>query len=171
MLDAGCGTGRYFSVLTSAPARVVGMDLSLGRLHVARNKHPTVPLVRADLHAPWPFCNNGFDAILCALVGEHLDRLSPVCVEMWRILAPGGCVVFPVYHAAMAAEGKEANFRKGGAEYRLGAYLHTISGLHARVRAGRVCWDHHPEVSWGRSTGGGGALRSQVRRLPDAPSV
>ncbi|MDP9355841.1 MAG: methyltransferase domain-containing protein [Chloroflexota bacterium] len=126
ILDAGCGTGRYFPSLMAAGGQVVGTDFSLGMLRVARAKHPAVPLVAADLQAPWPFRDNAFDAVLCALVGEHLDRLPAVCAEMCRVLAPRGRAVFSVYHAAMAAAGKEANFRKGDVEYRLGAERYAV---------------------------------------------
>ncbi len=125
VLDAGCGTGRYFSTLRSAGAAVVGLDFSLGMLRVARRKAPGIPLVLADLQRPWPFRDGAFDAVLCALVGEHLPHLPPTFGEVRRVLRPGGRVVFSVYHPAMAAAGKEAHFEKDGVEYRLGAALHS----------------------------------------------
>lgn len=125
ILDAGCGTGRYFPALRRTDSELVGLDFSLGMLRVARRKHPNIPLVLADLQRPWPFRDRAFDAIACALVGEHLQHLLPVFGEMERILRDQGRVVFSVYHPAMAAAGKEANFRRGLTEYRLGATRHS----------------------------------------------
>lgn len=139
ILDAGCGTGRYFPALRQAGGQVVGLDFAPGMLRVARRKHPDVPLVLADLQRPWPFPEGAFDAVVCALVGEHLTRLPFVFAEMRRGLVPGGRAVFSVYHPAMAAAGKEANFRQGEIEYRLGAVQHTTDDYtEALRRAGFV---------------------------------
>ena len=126
VLDAGCGTGRYFSRLLAGRSRVVGVDFSVGMLEVARRRDPAVPLVAADLQWTWPFCDGAFDAVLCALVGEHLDDLGPFCGEMARVLTAGGRAVFSVYHPAMAEAGKEAHFVKDGVDYRLGALRHSL---------------------------------------------
>jgi SAM-dependent methyltransferase len=125
ILDAGCGTGRYFQALGRGDCVVVGLDFSLGMLRVARRKYPHISLVLADLQRPWPFQEGLFDVIVCALVGEHLDDLPLVFGEVRRVLRSPGRVVFSVYHPAMAAAGKEANFRHDAVEYRLGASLHS----------------------------------------------
>jgi ubiquinone/menaquinone biosynthesis C-methylase UbiE len=128
ILDAGCGTGRNLPGLLASGAAVTGMDFSSGMLRVAQDRHPDVPLVQADMQEAWPFGDGAFDVVLCALVGEHLDRLEVVIRQMRRVLAPGGRVVFSVYHPAMAEAGKEANFQRDGTEYRLGAVRHTLAG-------------------------------------------
>jgi malonyl-CoA O-methyltransferase len=133
VLDAGCGTGRSFPALARAGGDVVGLDFSPGMLRTARRGHPGVPLVLADLGRPWPFGDGTFDAILCALVGEHLDRLPAACAEMRRVLRLGGRLVFSVYHPALAAAGKEAHFRRDGVEYRLGAVRHTVADYRAAL--------------------------------------
>jgi SAM-dependent methyltransferase len=127
LLDAGCGTGRHLGRLRERGATVVGVDFSLGMLRVARRALPGVPLVLADLQRTWPFPTAAFDGALCALVGEHLDALLPFARELRRVVRPAGRVVFSVYHPAMAEAGKEANFRQGEVEYRLGAVRHTLA--------------------------------------------
>lgn len=127
VLDAGCGTGRNLPGLLASGAALTGIDFSPGMLRVARRHHPDVPLVRADLQVRWPFLDGAFDVVLCALVGEHLERLDVVTHEMRRVLVPGGRMVFSVYHPAMAESGKEANFLREGTEYRLGAVRHTLA--------------------------------------------
>lgn len=138
ILDAGCGTGRNLGPILEAGASAVGFDFSDGMLTVAARRFPNVPLQRGDLHRrPWPFPDREFDAVLCALVGEHLQELDPVFGEMWRVLKPGGRLVFSTYHPSLAEAGKEANFQLGGVEYRLGAVPHTVASFREAIeRAG-----------------------------------
>ncbi len=127
ILDAGCGTGRHLGPLVSVGSDPVGVDFSSGMLDVARRNHPEADLALADLQKPLPFGDGRFDAVLCALIGEHLDELPLVLREMHRVLKGGGRLVFSVYHPAMAAAGKEAHFEKSGVEYRLGARRYTVA--------------------------------------------
>lgn len=126
ILDAGCGTGRNLKQLLMAESRPVGIDFSLGMLSVAHRKWPDVPIALADLQRPLPFKSESFDAVLCALIGEHLSGLRDVLGEFCRVLKPGGRLVFSVYHPAMSAAGIEANFERRGVEYRLGAVHYEV---------------------------------------------
>lgn len=147
ILDAGCGSGRHLLALEAAGADAVGIDFSLEMLRVARSKLRQAALVQADLLLGWPVRAGQFDAGVCALVGEHLDDLEHVCREMWRVLRPGGRAIFSVYHPAMAEAGKEANFRRDGVEYRLGAERHTLADyLAAVVTAGFAEIEHREHV-------------------------
>src|SRR5262245_41437474 len=83
ILDAGCGTGHHLRRLLAAGSAPVGVDFSRGMLRVARRVLPTVPLAQADLDAPLPVREAAFDAVLCALVGEHLPRLPLTFGEFW----------------------------------------------------------------------------------------
>jgi ubiquinone/menaquinone biosynthesis C-methylase UbiE len=125
ILDAGCGTGRNLAALLAAGAQPCGIDFSPGMLAVARQKFPALTLLQADLQERFPFPDAGFDAVLCALIGEHLSDLRALNAEVFRVLKAGGRYVFSVYHPQLAAAGKEANFERDGIDYRLGAYLHT----------------------------------------------
>jgi ubiquinone/menaquinone biosynthesis C-methylase UbiE len=127
ILDAGCGTGRHLGPLLRARSNPVGVDFSRGMLEIARRNYPDVPLALADLQRPLPFENERFDAVLCALIGEHLNELPLALREMHRVLRAGGRLVFSVYHPEMAAAGKEANFERSGVEYRLGAYRYSMA--------------------------------------------
>jgi SAM-dependent methyltransferase len=126
ILDAGCGTGRHLGPMLRAGSNPVGVDFSRGMLNVARRNYPGVPLAVADLQRSLPFETGRFDAVLCALIGEHLDELPLALREMHRVLGVGGRLVFSVYHPEMAAAGKEANFERSGIEYRLGAQRYAI---------------------------------------------
>ena len=127
VLDAGCGTGRHLGPLLRARSHPVGVDFSRGMLNIARRNYPEVPLALADLQRPLPFETGRFDAVLCALIGEHLNELPLALEELHRVLRAEGRLLFSVYHPEMAAAGKEANFELSGIEYRLGAYRYSMA--------------------------------------------
>jgi SAM-dependent methyltransferase len=126
ILDAGCGTGAYFRFMLSQGSKPVGLDFSREMLELTQRKHPGLPLVQADLNDQLPFREHVFDAVLCALVGEHVTKLQTLFRELSASLGPKGRLVFSVFHPEMAAAGTEANFECGGVEYRLGAERHTV---------------------------------------------
>lgn len=125
ILDAGCGTGRNIAALLDAGADVTGVDYSEGMLDVARAKHPDIAIHRASLDR-LPDDLGPFDAVLCALVGEHLVYPRAVFAELRSVLTPEGRLVFSAYHPWLAEAGVEANFTQDGTEYRLGAETHSI---------------------------------------------
>ncbi len=135
ILDAGCGTGRHLGPIVLAGSSPVGLDFSKGMLSIARRNHPEVPLVLADLQRALPFETQRFDAVLCALIGEHLDEPALALREMHRVLRTDGRLVFSVYHPEMAAAGKEAHFERSGVEYRLGAYRYTVADYEGLLEA------------------------------------
>jgi ubiquinone/menaquinone biosynthesis C-methylase UbiE len=109
-----------------AGTNAIGMDFSLGMLQVTRRQSQHVPLALADLQATLPFPDRCFDAVLCALIGEHLNDLGLVYSEFYRVLCERGRLVFSVYHPEMSAAGIEANFERAGVEYRLGAIHYSL---------------------------------------------
>ncbi|HLF83660.1 MAG TPA: methyltransferase domain-containing protein [Blastocatellia bacterium] len=132
ILDAGCGTGRNLRPLLLAGSTAVGIDFSYNMLKAAQRQLESSPVALAELQASLPFGNLAFDALLCALIGEHLTDLRSVFEEFHRVLKPGGRLVFSVYHPEMSAAGIEANFECGGVEYRLGA-IHYSVAEHVRL--------------------------------------
>jgi SAM-dependent methyltransferase len=82
VLDAACGTGKYWPALLAAELHVTGVDQSAGMLAQARRKHPQVPsrvLALQDL-AELP---DRFDGLLC------VDALECVPPEDWPVVAAG----------------------------------------------------------------------------------
>jgi SAM-dependent methyltransferase len=126
ILDAGCGTGGNLGPLLRAGSAPLGLDFSRGMLEAARRTHGPVPLAQADLQASLPVRPAAFDGVLCALVGEHLDTPSGFFRQAHQALRAGGRLIFSVFHPEAAAAGLEANFQRGGVEYRLGAHRHSV---------------------------------------------
>jgi len=127
VLDAGCGTGVHLAALTAAGSRPAGLDFSKGMLQVARRRNPRVLLAQADLNRGFPIRRNNCDAVLCALVSEHLINLRTFFREARAVLKRGGRFVFSAFHPELAAAGIEANFEQNGVEYRLGAERYTVA--------------------------------------------
>jgi SAM-dependent methyltransferase len=126
VLDAGCGTGSYLGRLCAARSRAVGLDVSRGMLRVARRNAPRAALARADLNRAFPVRAAAFDAVLSALVSEHLTDLRCFFRETFAALRRGGRLVFSAFHPEPARAGIEANFERDGTEYRLGAERYTV---------------------------------------------
>ena len=146
ILDAGCGTGVHLRQIQKAQSYGVGVDLSLGMLRVAQRANPAALLVQADLNARLPLERGSFDAVVCALVSEHLRDLRTFIRETWLVLKPGGRLMFSAFHPEMAASGIEANFQKGEVEYRLGAERHSIDdylGMIDEVGFSELGWAEH----------------------------
>lgn len=80
ILDAACGTGRYFEMILAAGRQVVGTDQSAGMLAEARSKFPEVVLEKVGLQELR--FEGAFDAVICT------DAMENVFPEDWpRVLA------------------------------------------------------------------------------------
>jgi SAM-dependent methyltransferase len=126
VLDAGCGTGWHLRSLSEVRTRPVGLDISRGMLRVAQRNAPGIGLVQADLNREFPLRRGTFDALLSALVSEHLTDLAKFFSEAFAALRSGGRFIFSAFHPELALAGIEANFEEHGTEYRLGAERYTV---------------------------------------------
>ena len=121
VLDAGCGTGRNLAAMAKAGAHVVGVDFSQAALGVAREVHAGAHLARVDLQAGLPFADGTFDAVLCALVGEHVSNLAAALSELRRVLRTGGRLVFSIPHPRLVRE-ESADHHHAGAAHHSGYF-------------------------------------------------
>jgi SAM-dependent methyltransferase len=95
-------------------------------LRIAQRAAPQAALAQADLNRELPVRRGAFDAFLSALVSEHLTDLRCFFMEAFAAVRRGGRLVFSAFHPELALSGIEANFERGGTEYRLGAERHTV---------------------------------------------
>ena len=80
ILDAPCGTGRYFEMVLGAGRTVIGIDQSAGMLARARARHPEVALEKVGLQ------ELEFDGVCDAAI--CIDAMEFVFPEDWpRVLA------------------------------------------------------------------------------------
>ena len=87
VLDAGCGTGKFFGMefARRTGCQLVGIDL---RENIGANLGIDFG-VRAELNH-LPFSDASFDVVNCRLVIEHVDFPDTVLKEFYRVLKPGG---------------------------------------------------------------------------------
>jgi ubiquinone/menaquinone biosynthesis C-methylase UbiE len=100
VLDAPCGTGRYFAMVAAAGRRVAGADQSAGMLAQARARGIAVSLVQTGLQE-LSYVGE-FDAVMT------IDAMENVCPEDWplvlanlhRAVRPGGLLYLTVEEIA-----------------------------------------------------------------------
>ena len=127
VLDAGCGTGIYLATLSATGSRAVGLDFSRGMLRVAQQRAPQAALAQADLNRQFPVRPRAFEAVLSALVSEHLANIRRFFGVAFSALRAGGRLLFSAFHPELANAGIEANVERDGTEYRLGAERYTVA--------------------------------------------
>jgi SAM-dependent methyltransferase len=96
ILDAPCGTGRYFEIVLAAGRRIVGIDQSAGMLAEARAKHPEAALQKTGLQE-LDF-NAEFDAAICVDAMENVfpEDWPIVLANLHRAVRPGGLIYLTV---------------------------------------------------------------------------
>jgi SAM-dependent methyltransferase len=101
ILDAACGTGKYWPLILASGRSVLGIDQSRGMLACAQVKFPQVPVEQVGLQE---LCyREAFDGAAC------MDAMEFVFPEDWplvldnlhRALRPGGYLYFTVELAAL----------------------------------------------------------------------
>lgn len=92
VLEVGCGTGAVISGLPAyTRAQIIGIDIDLPRLQVARQAAPAAVLAVADgLRLPFP--DGVFDAVVCHFYLLWMPDAARATAEMARVTRPGGWV-------------------------------------------------------------------------------
>eukprot|EP01043_Picozoa_sp_COSAG02_P051714 COSAG02_NODE_5478_length_4291_cov_5.935115_2_plen_250_part_00 len=96
-LDAGCGTGLMENGWRQLGIDdVVGIDLPIGMLEVARQRSFFSRLVHSSLDDPLPFLGAEFDVIVCVGVLPYVQdsQRRAVLEEFVRITRPGSLIAF-----------------------------------------------------------------------------
>lgn len=121
-LDAGCGDGRVMRALGAAGARVIGCDVNLELLQVARAAGPVVGCRLPGLDWVRPGSLNGAYA---SLVIEHLVDLEPFFSGLARAVRPQAPLALVVNHPLFTApeSGPVVDPADGELFWRWGTYL------------------------------------------------
>jgi SAM-dependent methyltransferase len=78
ILDAACGTGKYWSIILASGRSVVGIDQSQQMLLKAQAKHPTVQVAKLGLQEM--HFAGAFDGMIC------VDAMECVFPEDWPLV-------------------------------------------------------------------------------------
>jgi len=134
VLDAACGTGKYWPLIHAAGCGVSGVDHSQGMLDQAAHKHPDVPIVRAALRDL--AYDARFDGVIC------IDAMECVFPEDWPLVlrnfaralrSPGGYVYLTVEIPNVDLREALAVGTQHGYPLQLGEVLGTTDGGSAAI--------------------------------------
>ena len=81
----------------------------------------------ADLTKKWPCEDAAYDLIVCNLVLEHIEDLSFIFAEAFRVLEEGGKFLINELHPFRQYEGKKAWFSSEAEITEIPAFVHHIS--------------------------------------------
>lgn len=95
LLDIGCGTGSLLQVISRnyPSVKIVGIDLSVEMLKVARNKQIKDSALIAGQAWCLPFRSKSFDRVVSCNVFHYVRKPEECLAEISRILKPQGRVV------------------------------------------------------------------------------
>ncbi len=101
VLEVGCGSGGYALHLAEiAGCRLIGLDINergvrtANQLALARGLASQVRFEQCDASKRLPFDGNTFDAVFSNDVLCHVPGRPGVLVEIFRVLKPGGQILF-----------------------------------------------------------------------------
>ncbi|KAF4652262.1 Hexaprenyldihydroxybenzoate methyltransferase, mitochondrial [Perkinsus chesapeaki] len=96
-LDVGCGGGLLTEDMASLYGyNITGIDISEASLQQARQHGQHLPNLHYQVGSAYeiPFEDNSFDGVIISDVFEHLLDLRKASHELYRVLKPGGILVF-----------------------------------------------------------------------------
>lgn len=94
VLDVGTGTGLVSAPLRRLGYTPVGIDLSLGQLHIAAGRLPVAQANAAEL----PFADESVPRAVSTFVSSDLDDFGGAVREIHRVLRRGGRYVVVCVH-------------------------------------------------------------------------
>jgi len=114
LLDAGCGTGNYLSIVSQFVGRAIGLDYNEGMLGKCREKCASmknVTLKQGSLLNRLPFEDQSVDLIIINQVLHHVagskkeENCFAVLKEFSRVLREGGALVINTQDPKQHVEG------------------------------------------------------------------
>lgn len=98
VLSMGCGSGEDSSYLKKQGAeKSVGIDISKGLIEIAKKEHLECEFVVGDIEK-LPFNDAEFDVVFSSFTLHYLSTYQKAFNEAYRVLKPGGTMVFSAGH-------------------------------------------------------------------------
>jgi ubiquinone/menaquinone biosynthesis C-methylase UbiE len=97
LLDLACGDGLDLVYYRKLGAEVYGLDASEKLIDIAKQRLPDAD-IRIGTFEKLPYEDNYFDVILSKYAIQTSENLNPVFQEIYRVLKPGGILMYLVTH-------------------------------------------------------------------------
>jgi ubiquinone/menaquinone biosynthesis C-methylase UbiE len=97
LLDLACGDGLDLEYYKTLGAEIFGLDASDKLVEIARKRNPEAD-IKVGLFEKIPFEDSYFDVVLSKYAIQTSEDMSPVFSEIYRVLKPGGIMMYLVTH-------------------------------------------------------------------------
>ena len=94
VVDVGCAAGRDTAIFAEQGFHAIGIDLSHELIDLAKQRHPDVEFIQADMLS-MPFSDESVDGIWSRASLVHMatpDDTQRAMGEFFRVLKPGGVI-------------------------------------------------------------------------------
>lgn len=106
VLDAGCGSGLFSSMVINTGAQLIGVDAAPGLLELARKRNPENNFLEEDLEV-LPFADNYFDIVAGFNSFQYAGNFENALAESVRVLKPGGRLAIGIWDKPENSEATE----------------------------------------------------------------
>ncbi len=97
VLCLGCGTGEECNHIAQNGGSVTGVDLSRKSISIAQEKYKDITFEVMDMNS-LRFEDSTFDLVYSSLTLHYSEKLEDTLNEIYRVLKPGGLLLFSVLH-------------------------------------------------------------------------
>ena len=146
-LDVGCGcTGRFIDLLLEAGFNPEGIDISTHKIQRARERHPEINFIHADICRWQPSSRYDFITAWDSIWHIPLKEQKPVLTKLVDALNPGGVFIFSFGGVDEPSEhtddfmGPEVYYSTLGTR----GFLQLLIELECDIK--HLAFDQHPEV-------------------------
>lgn len=97
VIELGCGVGHLTGMIRNHGFEVMGVDISVEKIHRARKHYPDIEFIRRDI-LDLSLPSETFDTVILAEVLEHVDENAgtEIMLKAWRLLRPKGRLIVSV---------------------------------------------------------------------------
>jgi ubiquinone/menaquinone biosynthesis C-methylase UbiE len=129
VVEIGCGTGKNTLFLSQIALKVCAIDFSAQMIEKAKEKvrSANVVFITEDITKQWTCQNESADLVTCNLVLEHIEDLSLIFSEAFRVLVKGGYFFICELHPFRQYQGRKANFQRQQEIIEIPAFVHHLS--------------------------------------------
>lgn len=106
VLDAGCGSGLFSSMVIQKGAKLIGIDAAPGLLELARKRNPENSFLEEDLEK-LPFNDSYFDVVTAFNSLQYAGNFGNALAEVARVLKPGGKLAIGIWDKPENSEATE----------------------------------------------------------------